>query len=129
MAGARVTVTLPEELVRDMDRQAADRAAFITEAVRHELGRSRREGLRRSLYAPHPESAEHESLGIAEWPAGPPREDAGDLGDLSRRGLEEDAERFHSCPPPALFLKRARRIGVFSAAFGAAGDEDAAAQA
>ncbi len=102
MAGARVTVTLPEELVRDMDRQAADRAAFITEAVRHELGQKRREGLRRSLYAPHPESAEHESLGIAEWPAGPPREDAGDLVDLSaaRAGGRRRTVSFLPAPRP-----------------------------
>ncbi|MEW6777366.1 MAG: ribbon-helix-helix domain-containing protein [Bdellovibrionota bacterium] len=83
MAGAPVTITLPEELVQAMDRQGVDRAQFVAEAVRHELDRKHRDELRRSLYAPHPESTEHESLGIAEWAGGLPPEEAGDLVDLA----------------------------------------------
>ncbi len=83
VAQAHVTVTLPEELVQAMDRQGVDRAQFVAEAVRHELEHKRREELRRSLYAPHPESAEHEPLGIAEWAEKLPKEEAGDLVDLA----------------------------------------------
>ena len=38
----RVTVTLPNDLVRDNDRQEKNRSKFIAEAVRHEPERRRR---------------------------------------------------------------------------------------
>jgi hypothetical protein len=56
----RVTVTLPSDMVRDIDR--------------------RREGLLRSLRNPHPESAGLAEQGLAEWALGLPQsEDAGAL--------------------------------------------------
>jgi Arc/MetJ-type ribon-helix-helix transcriptional regulator len=59
MAGVeRVTVTLPNDLVRDIDRREKNRSKFVAEAVRHELDRRRRKELGRSLQNPHPESAE-----------------------------------------------------------------------
>ena len=56
MPAARVTVTLPADLVEDIDRAERNRSAFVLEAVRRELRRRRREQLRRSLDAPHPET-------------------------------------------------------------------------
>ena len=45
----RVTVTLPNNLVRDIDRREKNRSKFIAEAVRNELDRRRRDELHRSL--------------------------------------------------------------------------------
>jgi hypothetical protein len=71
----RVTVTLPNDLVRDNDRQEKNRSKFIAEAVRHELERRRRAELRRSLENPHSESAELAEQGLEEWARGLPEED------------------------------------------------------
>jgi Arc/MetJ-type ribon-helix-helix transcriptional regulator len=80
MAGVdRVTVTLPNDLVRDIDRREKNRSKFVAEAVRKELDHRRREELRRSLQNPHPESAELAEQGLEEWARGLPEEDAGAL--------------------------------------------------
>ena len=71
----RVTVTLPNELVRDIDRREKNRSKFVAEAVRNELDRRRREDLRRSLHHPHPESAKLAEQGLEEWMRGLPEED------------------------------------------------------
>lgn len=71
----RVTVTLPNDLVRDIDRRDKNRSKFVAEAVRNELDRRRREELRRSLHNPHPESAELAGQGLEEWTRGLPEED------------------------------------------------------
>lgn len=63
----RVTVTLPVALVESIDRLERNRSRFIAEAVEHELIRRRREGLLRSLESPHPEAAELEETGFADW--------------------------------------------------------------
>ena len=63
----RVTVTLPTELLKDIERREKNRSKFVAEAVRHELDRRRREELRRSLENPHPESADLAEQGFAEW--------------------------------------------------------------
>ena len=82
MAGLdRVTVTLPNDLVRDIDRREKNRSKFVAEAVRNELGRRRRDELRRSLHNPHPESAELAEQGLEEWTRGLPEEDTGALVD------------------------------------------------
>ena len=78
---ARVTVTLPEEVVRDIDRVEQNRSKFVLEAVQHELRRRRREELRRSLRAPHPEAAVVAEAGIDEWADRLPDEDASGLVD------------------------------------------------
>ena len=75
----RVTVTLPNDLVRDIDRREKNRSKFVAEAVRHELDRRRRAELRRSLRNPHPESAELAGQGLEEWTRGLPGEDTGAL--------------------------------------------------
>jgi Arc/MetJ-type ribon-helix-helix transcriptional regulator len=63
----RVTVTLPESIVEDIDRQERNRSRFILEAVRRELKRRRRELLRRSLASPHRESNVLADAGFDEW--------------------------------------------------------------
>ena len=82
MAGVdRVTVTLPDDLVREIDRREKNRSKFIAEAVRNELDRRRRDELHRSLDNPHPESAELAEQGLEEWTRGLPEEDAAALVD------------------------------------------------
>lgn len=69
---ARVTVTIPEEIVRDIDRRENNRSRFILQAVQNELERRRKEGLRRSLRAPHPESEGLAQAGADDWIASLP---------------------------------------------------------
>ena len=84
MAGdERVTVTLPMDLVRDIDRREKNRSKFVAEAVRHELDRRRRGDLRRSLQNPHPESVELAELSLEEWTRSLPDEDTEALVDSS----------------------------------------------
>ena len=73
----RVTVTLPAELIENIDRLEKNRSRFIAKAVEHELTRRRREGLLRSLASPHPEAAELAEVGLGEWGASLPSEDKG----------------------------------------------------
>jgi hypothetical protein len=77
----RVTVTLPVDLVRDIDRREKNRSKFVVDAIRNELDRRRREELRRSLRHPHPESAELADEGLEAWTNGLPAEDAESLVD------------------------------------------------
>jgi Arc/MetJ-type ribon-helix-helix transcriptional regulator len=71
----RVTVTLPAEVVRDIDRLEENRSKFVLEAVRQELRRRRRDELKRSLRSPHPESKRLADAGFDEWAKGLPGED------------------------------------------------------
>lgn len=82
MPMARVTVTLPAELVEHMDRMGKNRSRFILEAVRGEIKRRRREELRRSLRNPHPETRKLAEVGLREWSRRLPAEDADALVDL-----------------------------------------------
>ena len=82
MATGRVTVTLPNELVQEIDRREANRSRFVLDAVRRELQRRRREELRRSLARPHLESKRLADTGLRDWAASLPREDAGELVDV-----------------------------------------------
>ena len=68
----RVTVTLPEELVQEIDRRFHNRSTFIVRSVRHELDRRRREELRRSLRSSHPEGRMFADAGTTEWLVGLP---------------------------------------------------------
>jgi hypothetical protein len=65
----RITVTMPQEIVRDIDRRERNRSKFILKAVENELERQRKEELRRSLRTPHLESEPMAKLGTAEWMA------------------------------------------------------------
>ena len=71
----RVTVSLPPELIQDIDRRDKNRSKFMAEAIRNELARRRRDELRRSLDHPHPESAELAEQALEEWTQGLPDEE------------------------------------------------------
>ena len=79
----RVTVTLPIDLLKDIDRREKNRSKFVVQAIRHELARRRRADLQLSLSSPHPESAELAQQGFDEWVRGLPVEDIGALVDSS----------------------------------------------
>jgi Arc/MetJ-type ribon-helix-helix transcriptional regulator len=78
-----MTVTLPDDLVRDIDRRDANRSEFVAEAVRRELDRRRRGDLQRSLEHPHPESADPAEQGLKEWTRSLPDEDTDALLDAN----------------------------------------------
>jgi len=75
----RVTVTLPNELILEIDRREKNRSKFVADAVRNELDRRRREELRRSLHNPHAESTQLADQSLDEWARGLPEEDTGAL--------------------------------------------------
>ena len=79
----RVTVTLPIDLLKDIDRREKNRGKFVVQAIRHELARRRRADLRLSLCSSHPESAELAQQGFDEWVRVLPVEDIGALVDSS----------------------------------------------
>ncbi len=79
----RVTVTLPAELVREIDRRERNRSKFVLRSVQRELDRRRRDELRRSLRKPHVESRALAEAGEREWLAGLPDGDE-DLVDLAK---------------------------------------------
>ena len=67
MPAARITITLPENLVARIDQLERNRSRFVAEAVERELHRRLREELRRSLDAPHPESLDVADEGLAAY--------------------------------------------------------------
>lgn len=66
---ARVTVTLPPEIVREIDRRDRNRSRFVLEAVEHELEARRRQELLASIAEPHSQSEEVAEAGLGEWGA------------------------------------------------------------
>jgi post-segregation antitoxin (ccd killing protein) len=82
VANERVTVTLPAEVVEDIDRRERNRSRFVLDAIRRELKRRQREDLRRSLENAHPETGELADAGFANWAARLPNEEASDLVDI-----------------------------------------------
>lgn len=79
----RVTVTLPAEILSDIDNAERNRSAFILEAVRRELSRRRRLNLRKSLRNPHVESRGNAETGFDAWAKSLPEEELSDLVDPS----------------------------------------------
>ena len=67
MPKARITVTLPEEVVGDIDRHERNRSRFILEAVEKELKHRRRQELLASVSNPHPHTDEIAEAGIGRW--------------------------------------------------------------
>jgi len=78
-----VTVSLPADLVRDIDRLEKSRSSFVTEAVQHELDRRRRQELRHSLQNPLSDSVDLAEQGLEEWKRSLPEEDVNALVDAS----------------------------------------------
>lgn len=77
----RVTITLPETVLRAVDREARNRSRFVLEAIRRELRLRRREALERSFDNPHTETETLAETGFEAWASSLPDEDAGDLVD------------------------------------------------
>ena len=71
----RVTVTLPSQLVEEIDQHERNRSRFIVEAVQHELTRRRREALLRSVQNPHPETGDLVDAGLEQWTSDLPDDD------------------------------------------------------
>jgi Arc/MetJ-type ribon-helix-helix transcriptional regulator len=67
MADERITVTLPGELLYEMDRLDSNRSRFVREAIRQNLEYRRQQALQESLAQPHPDLQELESLGFGDW--------------------------------------------------------------
>ncbi len=67
MPRARITVTLPDEVVKDIDKRERNRSRFVLEAVENELAHRRRQDLLASVESPHPQSQEVAEAGMAEW--------------------------------------------------------------
>lgn len=67
MATERVTITLPTELLEEVDQLERNRSRFIAEAVHHEVARRRRAALMKSLESPHPETTQLVDAGLADW--------------------------------------------------------------
>ena len=67
MPKARITVTLPGDVVNDIDRRERNRSRFILEAVEHELENRRRQELLESIENPHPQAEEVAEEGLTEW--------------------------------------------------------------
>lgn len=65
MATRRLTVSLPEELVRAIDRRSSNRSAYLQRAAKHELERELRRDLERSLSSPVVD--EIADAGFEEW--------------------------------------------------------------
>ena len=86
MPNARVTVTLPSEIVSAIDREDLNRSRFVLKAVTRELDLRRKEQLRQSLRHPHPESLEMTEFGFAPWAEGL----ADDASDLIAPGVGEE---------------------------------------
>ena len=86
MPNTRITVTLPPEIIQEIDHEERNRSRFVLEAVKRELERRRREQLRQSLRNPHPESLAMAEVGFAEWAGGLPEEDS----DLVAPGAGEE---------------------------------------
>jgi len=66
----RVTVTLPQAIVEEIDRWEKNRSKFVLEATERELELRRRQELERSLRYPHPESHQIAEAGIEDWGEG-----------------------------------------------------------
>ena len=66
----RVTVTLPDAIVDEIDRWEKNRSKFVLEATERELNLRRTHELERSLRNPHPESHQVAEAGIQEWGEG-----------------------------------------------------------
>jgi Arc/MetJ-type ribon-helix-helix transcriptional regulator len=67
MASERVTITLPEEMVQEIDGRERNRSRFVQQAVARELERLRQQELQRSLDNPHTDSEAVAESGFSEW--------------------------------------------------------------
>lgn len=66
-ASRRITITLPTDLVAKIDGIDQSRSRFISEAVRRELARHRRDELLRSITTPHPDAIAMQDISVHDW--------------------------------------------------------------
>jgi hypothetical protein len=78
----RITVTLREDAVEEIDRHDSNRSRFVQTAVARALERWRRRELERSLEVAHVEAHEVAEAGFAEWVEGGEESDL-DLVDVA----------------------------------------------
>lgn len=83
----RVTVTLPDAIVVEIDRWEKNRSKFVLEATERELDLRRRHELERSLRNPHPESNQVAEAGIEDWGEGWVTDDEGLLDPSAGRSV------------------------------------------
>ncbi len=67
MATERVTITLPSDLLEEVDQLERNRSRFIAEAVQHEVARRRRAALLESVRRPHAETTQWVAAGLTDW--------------------------------------------------------------
>ena len=72
----RITISLPAEMVKGIDRLERNRSRFIAEAIERELARRRRATLLSSVRAPHPETVDLADAGLGDWTADLPDDEA-----------------------------------------------------
>ena len=89
----RVTVTLPESIVSEIDRWESNRSRFVLLAAERELEARRREALERSLANPHSESLQVAEAGIADWDAAWTGDDESLLDESAGRSVRWDPEQ------------------------------------
>lgn len=65
----RVTITLPADLLQEVDLLERNRSRFIAEAVQREIGRRRHQALLESVRNPHPETTQFIDSGLTDWTA------------------------------------------------------------
>ncbi len=88
----RVTVTLPEELVSEIDRWEANRSRFLLVAAERELEARRQAALELSLSHPHAESFQVAEAGMEDWDANWSADDEQLLDEGSGRSVRWEAE-------------------------------------
>jgi len=69
MTTERVAVTLPTDLLEDVDQLDGNRSRFIAEAVQREVIRRRRATLMQSVESPHPETTRVVDGDLTDWMA------------------------------------------------------------
>jgi hypothetical protein len=71
----RVTVTLPADLLKEIDQLERNRSRFIADAVEHELAQRRRDALLQSVQNPHPETTDLVDVDLTDWVSDLPAEE------------------------------------------------------
>jgi len=88
----RVTVTLPDELVEEIDRWERNRSRFVLVATERELEARRREALELSLNNPHAESFQVAEAGIEDWDSGWTGDDEALVDESTGRSIRWEPE-------------------------------------
>ena len=63
----RVTITLPADLLEEVDQLERNRSRFIAEAVQREVTRRRHAALMQSVQNPHPDTTQVVDAGLSDW--------------------------------------------------------------